>query len=312
MRKLLLVIFLMALLASSSALAATVTEREEVLLPSEAAALLSAIPAEKTGLSKEIGAYDIRVAEGFVDHWFFSVEAYERGSAQLAASFYVAADQSAVFRLDGLASPRLIGGSAQPMLNAKALYEEEARIFVTEEEGQQGIAGADAPIVLKDIPAPVSVSLHPEGAHLLLGDAALVEAMLPGGLAYSLRLTSSDPAVLLCEGDTVTAAGVGEATVLCRLTVQGASRVYAQWLRVFPAELAVTEIPKTLKVGEEILLEAFAEAYGMYADWEVSDEELATLSYSFGYYLTAREPGVVTVTARAKDMTYEQEITITN
>jgi hypothetical protein len=143
------------------------------------------------------------------------------------------------------------------------------------------------------------------------GEVAGVNVRLPGGLLYSVKLSSSNESVIKVNEDmTFAAVGEGEATMSIELLVDDARKAYDKWLDVVRAAIDVNEIPKVIEVGEWIDLSGFSEFYGRSAEWSVSDPGLADLEYYYGYQLNALQPGVVVVSARLEELKYEQEITI--
>ncbi|MDR1642976.1 MAG: hypothetical protein LBT59_25065 [Clostridiales bacterium] len=275
-----------------------ITQRQEQLSAEEAAILLETIdPAS---------ANETQVGE-LVDGWFFEVSTRDSSGEK---TYYIAVDKSAVYRIEE-GTPKLIYGSAQPMLDQEPIFESQDRIFVSEEEQRQGMAGADAPIVLVDIPSPVSVSTTLDSWRMRPGEEAGVNVQLPGGLLYSVNLSSSNESVIKVNEDmTFAAVGEGEATMSIELMVDDAKKVYSIWLDVVKAAIDVNEIPEVIEVGEWIDLSGFSEFYGRSAEWSVSDPDLADLEYSYGYQLNALQPGVVVVSASLEELQYEKEITI--
>lgn len=165
-----------------------------------AVSMLEHLPTAATSLNSNIGDYTIELPETLVGDWFYPLEATLDDSGEVLASFIVANDLSAVYRVDEGIEPTLIYGSAQPMM--------DAQIYSMADEGEVELV-------------PVVDVVLGNGSILAVGEESWLEALMPWDLpcGFSELISSNPDVVSVDEQWNLTAVGVGEAVVSGVLTI---------------------------------------------------------------------------------------------
>lgn len=201
--------------------------------------IIEQLPPAATSLNQYNSGSKLVMSEEMVDGWFYDVSAYLDDTDQLIAKFYIAADMSAVYRVD-TDVPILIWGSAQPMMDATYLIEEESIYGVTSVE-ELDITKDDNEAEEDNIIEADYVTVYPQNSSVEIGKSTPTMTTVPGMLAYSLSCNSSDPKIIqVDESGVVTAVSEGEAIISGVIMVDGAEKKFEYTVKSYNANPEVT------------------------------------------------------------------------
>lgn len=202
---------------------------EDYIKVTEEAAIeiLEQLPPATTSLNQYNKGSKLVMSEEMVDGWFYDVKAYLEGS--VIAEFYIAADMSAVYRVD-TDVPILIWGSAQPLLDSTYLADRESVYGTTSDENSanvdnenKGENGSE-----EDTLVEVNyVSVYPENASISIGNTTQTIVTVPGMLEYTLKCDSSDTEIVKIDDEgIITAVSEGEALISGIIAIDGAEKTF--------------------------------------------------------------------------------------
>lgn len=182
-----------------------------------ATSIIKNLPTAATSLNRNLGAYTIRFSDKLVSSWFYPTQATFDDTGKVLAKFLIAKDLSAIYRADDDSKPVLIFGSAQPMLDATALYWKEAN------RSAKGKTRSEGAYEKK----PVALVKLEKSAFLTKGESSKLIAVLPWKLPYALKAISSDTSVIIVDKQgRVKAVGVGRATISGTLLVDKGTKEF--------------------------------------------------------------------------------------
>ncbi len=179
-----------------------------------AAAILDFLPTAATSLNSNLGKYKMTYSQEVVADWFYSVDANFVDTGKALAKFIIAKDLSAVYRVDDDITPKLIFGTAQPMLDYEH-YE------YTEGEDDAELESTQAVLPLAWVESEAGVTLAP-------GVKTKLVASLPWALEHTIEAKSSKPAVVTVDkAGGIEAVAEGTSVVSGTLLVDGAKKAFS-------------------------------------------------------------------------------------
>jgi hypothetical protein len=204
--------------------------------------ILEQLPTAATSLNHNLGEYKLSMSEEMVDGWFYNVKANFLDTNALLAEFYIASDMSAVYRVD-TDTPVLIWGSAQPMLDATYLADWESLYGITIDENNSNTNNENS--IEKNIETGY-VALTLQNDSITIGDSTQAVFTVPGNLPYTFNCKSSNPEIAeINDKGAITSIGVGETTITCLITIDGAEKSYELNVTSFNREATMEKSSST-------------------------------------------------------------------
>lgn len=206
-----------------------------------AAEILEQLPTAATSLNHNNGEYKLVMSDEMVDGWFYDIKANFVDTNALIAEFYIAGDMSAVYRVD-TDTPVLIWGSAQPMLDATYLSDEESLFGFTADENHLNENDIDENYIETNY-----VSIIPQNDAIAIGESISTVLTVPGNLDYTLTYESSNPGIAkIDDKGVITAIAEGEAVITGIITVDGAEKPFEFTVSSFDEKTAMSNVHSTL------------------------------------------------------------------
>jgi len=225
---------------------------EDYIKVTEEAAIeiLEQLPPATTSLNQYNIGSKLVMSEEMVDGWFYDVKAYSKDTDIVFAEFYIAADMSAVYRVD-TDTPILIWGSAQPMLDSTYLSDSESVYGTTSDENSAYINNENE--AEEDTLVEVDyVSIYPQNEAIAIGNSTQLIVSVPGMLAYTLNCNSSDPEIVkIDESGMITAVAEGEALISGIIAIDGAEKSFEFTVYAFDENGAVAKEADQGKSNQE-------------------------------------------------------------
>lgn len=155
-------------------------------------ALLQSIPADKTGLDT---ACYFRIDKNLTSKYFYHVNVYDANTHVLKSSYFVAKDQSCVWRLYDHKDAELILGNTEEMLKK------------------------------------VEVVVYPK--RIPLGSYGIIRVHVPGMIPYDIKMTSLNAHVAtISDTMNIVPAAIGTTSVVVDIKIGNASRTFTQDITV--------------------------------------------------------------------------------
>ncbi|WP_301859248.1 hypothetical protein [uncultured Megasphaera sp.] len=170
--------------------------------------LLTSLPPDQTGLT---GKDTLRMEKKKVGGYFYHVQALQKGSRLVVGDYYVAKDQSCVWRRTHEGTS-LIYGSAESLLKK------------------------------------TTVTFYPE--RLSVGQYGVVRVSVPGAMPYDIKITSLSPKVVTVSEDmNLVPAASGKADMVVDITIGGVTRTFTKTLSVIDKADDVQDNRRSPSVG---------------------------------------------------------------
>lgn len=158
------------------------------------------ISREKTGLPQDTGRYYYRVEKNLTGDYFYSVKAYDTDSHILIGSYFVAKDDSCVWKLQDNDDAILILGTPEKLLDK------------------------------------AEVTVYP--GKLSMGSYGILRVRMPGRLPYDIKITSLNPSVAdISEKMNIVPKSEGKADLVIDLRMGNTVRTITRTVKVIePAD----------------------------------------------------------------------------
>ena len=193
--------------------------------------ILSYLPEDSTGLYGGANEYTINPPDGLVEDWFYPVNVLDSDLETVWASFIIAKDMSAVYRVNEGAEASLIYGSAKSMMDAQTyIYDDGFGDYIpddediTDENGDEDITEL---VTIFDEPIPVVGVESENGTLLTVGSLGKLIAKLPWDLSYTIEATSEDDSIVSVDGNAITAVSAGETNINGKIFVDDAEKEFS-------------------------------------------------------------------------------------
>lgn len=155
-------------------------------------ALLQSIPADKTGLA---GDYYFRIDKNVTSKYFYHVNVYDKTMHTLKSSYFVAKDESCVWRLYGGKDAELIFGNTESMLKK------------------------------------TEVIVYPK--RIPIGSYGIIRVHVPGMIPYDIKATSLNAYVAtISDKMNIVPAVVGTTSIVVDIKIGNAERTFTKDIAV--------------------------------------------------------------------------------
>jgi hypothetical protein len=273
-----------------------------------AGALVENLPTAATSLNSNNGAYRLEAADIVLDDWFYNIKAVFTDTESILSEFLVAADMSAVYRID-TDEPILIYGSAASMMTAaRTLWLEPGEGNVTEAAGSadsdtgEGAEGTELSVPF--------VSARVESSLLAVGKNTDIHVTVPGGIPAAVSARSSDPAVAtVSEDGVISGIAPGTAAITGAITIDGEEKPFQFDIHIWAPGIEAVDVQTRVPVGSSFTMQARVNGSEAPLQWHSSDPDIATIDLDTGF-LTAKRDGQITLTAAAGELKKEWIIDI--
>lgn len=269
-----------------------------------ATAIIEGIAPAKTSLTAANRPYNLVYANDSIGGWFYNVMAIHTPTKKTFARFLVAADMSAVYRVEGKNKPQLIYGSAKNMLKAQyAPLLEKTDAMDVNIEGKDESKNTNPNSVEDQSTLSAVVSVGPKDYDIKVGTKSQLVVSIPGNLKYKLtdlKSSSSDKVSVDANGN-LEAKAEGDAFISGKLVVDDASADFSVAVNAYVPKLECNYLPTHLDIGEKIPLEAYIVGVEGTPEtkWSVSDSKIAVIEKGF---LVAKADGIVEITGQSGEL----------
>ena len=267
-----------------------------------ATAILEGLTPAKTSLNAANRPYNLVYANDSVGGWFYNVLAIHTPSKKTFARFLVAADMSAVYRVDG--KPQLIYGSAKNMLKTQyAPLLEKSEVIDVNSDGKEDTKNAKQSNVEDQSTISAVVSLGPKDYDIKVGEKSKLVVSIPGNLKYKLTdLKSSDKNKVSVDANgNLEAKGEGDAFISGKLVVDDASVDFSVAVNAYVPKLESTTLPAHLEIGKKLPLEAYIVGVegNVPTKWSSKDTKIAVIEKGF---VVGKADGVVEIVGQSGEL----------